>query len=103
VLPLPDSGVAYLLLRRRYGGVRGSRTESAASPIQPDDGAAIVGAVKQEVIHGGVDVDLAQGMVSGRLTEMRWGLGVNVPVLLCPFVAVYLRCHPEQRDLVVAA
>jgi hypothetical protein len=47
--------------------------------------------------------DLAQKMVSGRLTEMGWGLGVNVPVPLCSFVAAYLRCHPEQRDLVVAA
>jgi len=32
-LPLPAGGVAYLLFRRRYGGVRSSRTRSAASPI----------------------------------------------------------------------
>jgi uncharacterized protein (TIRG00374 family) len=32
-LPLPAGGVAYLLFRRRYDGLRGFRTRSAASPI----------------------------------------------------------------------
>jgi len=35
-LPLPAGGVAYLLFRRRYEGLRGSRTRSAASPIPED-------------------------------------------------------------------
>ena len=46
--------------------------------------------------------DLA-GMVSGQLTKMRWTLGVNVPVPLCPSVAADLRRDPKQRDPVVAA
>jgi hypothetical protein len=40
--------------------------------------------------------------VSGQLAKMRWGLDLNIPVPMCPFVAAYLRRHPEQRDLVVA-
>jgi uncharacterized protein (TIRG00374 family) len=32
-LPLPAGGIAYVLFRRRYDGLRGSRTGSAASPI----------------------------------------------------------------------
>jgi hypothetical protein len=48
-------------------------------------------------------LDQAQKTVSGQLTKMRWGLGLNEPVPMCPFVAAYLRRHPEQRDLVVAA
>ena len=47
--------------------------------------------------------DQAQKAVSGQLAKMRWGLGLNVPVPMCQFVAAYLRRHPEQRDLVVAA
>jgi predicted GNAT family acetyltransferase len=46
--------------------------------------------------------DQAQKIVSGQLAKMRWRLGLNVPVPMCPFVAAYLRRHPEQRDLVVA-
>jgi hypothetical protein len=37
-LPLPVGGIAYVLFRLRYDGMRSSRTRSAASPI-PDDGA----------------------------------------------------------------
>jgi hypothetical protein len=47
--------------------------------------------------------DQAQKTASGQLATMRWGLGLNVPVPMCPFVAACLRRHPEQRDLVVAA
>jgi hypothetical protein len=47
--------------------------------------------------------DNAHRTVSGQLAKNRWGLGLNVPVPMCPFVAAYLRRHPEQRDLVVAA
>jgi hypothetical protein len=47
--------------------------------------------------------DQAQKTISGQLSKMRWGLGLNVPVPMCQFVAAYLRRHPEQRDLVVAA
>jgi hypothetical protein len=47
--------------------------------------------------------DQAQKTISGQLSKVRWGLGLNVPVPMCPFVAAYLRRHPEQRDLVVAA
>ena len=47
--------------------------------------------------------DQPQGMVSGKLTEMRWAPGMNVPVPMCPFVAADLYRDPEQRDLVVAA
>jgi hypothetical protein len=48
--------------------------------------------------------DQAQKAVSGQLAKMRWGLGLNLPVPMCPFVVAYLRRHPEQqRDLVVAA
>jgi uncharacterized protein (TIRG00374 family) len=36
-LPLPVGGIAYVLFRLRYEGVRNSRTRSAASPI-PDGG-----------------------------------------------------------------
>jgi hypothetical protein len=36
-LPLPVGGIAYVLFRRRYGGMRNSRMRSAASPI-PDGG-----------------------------------------------------------------
>ena len=32
-LPLPAGGIAYLLFRRRYGGLRRSRTRSVPSPI----------------------------------------------------------------------
>ena len=45
----------------------------------------------------------AQKAISGQLSRMRWGLGLNVPVPTCPSVAAYLRRHREQRDLVVAA
>jgi hypothetical protein len=34
--------------------------------------------------------DQAQKTMSGQLA-MRWGLGLNVPVPICPFVAGYLR------------
>jgi uncharacterized protein (TIRG00374 family) len=34
-LPLPAGGIAYLLFRRRFGGLRGFRTRSGASPIPP--------------------------------------------------------------------
>jgi uncharacterized protein (TIRG00374 family) len=34
-LPLPAGGVAYLLFRRRYDGLRGFRMRSGASPIPP--------------------------------------------------------------------
>ena len=47
--------------------------------------------------------DQAQKTVSGQLAKMRRGLGLNVPVPMCPFVAAYLRRHPEERDLVVAS
>jgi hypothetical protein len=47
--------------------------------------------------------DQAQEMVSEQLTEIRWALGVNVPVPMCPFVAADLRRDPKQRDPVVAA
>jgi hypothetical protein len=47
--------------------------------------------------------DHAQKTVSGQLATMRRGLGLNVPLPMCPFVAAYLCRHPEQRDLVVAA
>jgi hypothetical protein len=47
--------------------------------------------------------DQAQRMESGQLTEMRWALGVNVAVPMCPFVAADLRRDPKQRDPVVAA
>jgi uncharacterized protein (TIRG00374 family) len=35
-LPLPAGGVAFVLFRRRFGDLRGSRTGSAASPIPED-------------------------------------------------------------------
>ena len=47
--------------------------------------------------------DQAQKTISGQLSKMRWGLGLNVPVPMCSFVATSMRRHPEQRDLVVAA
>jgi hypothetical protein len=47
--------------------------------------------------------DQAQKTVGGQLATMRWGLGLYVPVPMCAFVPAYLRRHPEQRDLVVAA
>jgi hypothetical protein len=47
--------------------------------------------------------DQAQKTISGQLAKVRWGLGLNVPLPMCPVVAAYLRRHPEQRDLVVAA
>jgi len=41
-LPLPAGGIAYVLFRMRYGGLRSSRMRSAASPIPRDGGAATV-------------------------------------------------------------
>lgn len=42
---------------------------------------------------------LGSKLVAGALDDLRRrGLGV---VPLCPFVAAYLRRHPEQADLVV--
>jgi uncharacterized protein (TIRG00374 family) len=41
-LPIPAGGVAYVLFRRRYDGVRGFRTESAAPPISTDHPAGTV-------------------------------------------------------------
>jgi uncharacterized protein (TIRG00374 family) len=41
-LPIPAGGVAYALFRRRYGGLRSSRTGSASSPIPGNgDGATV--------------------------------------------------------------
>ena len=40
--PLPAGGIAYVLFRARYDGLRSSRTGSAESPIPADDDAAIV-------------------------------------------------------------
>jgi uncharacterized protein (TIRG00374 family) len=41
-LPLPAGGIAYVLFRLRYDGLRSSRTESASSPIPADgDGAKV--------------------------------------------------------------
>jgi uncharacterized protein (TIRG00374 family) len=41
-LPLPAGGIAYLLFRMRYGGLRGSRMRSADSPIPAGgDGATV--------------------------------------------------------------
>jgi uncharacterized protein (TIRG00374 family) len=39
-LPIPAGGAAYVLFRRRYGGLRGFRTRSARSPIPagPEEG-----------------------------------------------------------------
>jgi uncharacterized membrane protein YbhN (UPF0104 family) len=34
-LPLPAGAIAYVLFRRRYGGLRDLRTESSSSPIPP--------------------------------------------------------------------
>jgi uncharacterized protein len=43
---------------------------------------------------------LGSRLVAGALADLRSrGLGL---VPLCPFVAAYLRRHPEQADLVVA-
>jgi hypothetical protein len=47
--------------------------------------------------------DEAQKTISGQVSKMRWGLGLNVPVPVCPFAAASLRRHPERRDLVVGA
>jgi uncharacterized protein (TIRG00374 family) len=41
-LPLPVGGVAYILFRLRYEGLRKSRMRSAASPIPQDGGGATV-------------------------------------------------------------
>jgi uncharacterized protein (TIRG00374 family) len=41
-LPLPVGGVAYVLFRRRYGELRNSRAQSAASPIPSGDEGATV-------------------------------------------------------------
>lgn len=46
-LPIPAGGVAYVLLRRRYDGVRDFRTESAASPISSAPAAATVKSSKR--------------------------------------------------------
>ena len=46
-LPIPAGGVAYLLFRRRYDGVRAFRTESAASPISSAPGSATVKSSKR--------------------------------------------------------
>jgi uncharacterized protein (TIRG00374 family) len=42
-LPLPAGGLAYVLFQMRYGGLRRSRTRSAASPIPPPVAAATMG------------------------------------------------------------
>jgi hypothetical protein len=47
--------------------------------------------------------DQAQKTISGQVSKMRWGLGLNVPVPVCPFATATLRRHPERRDLVVGA
>jgi hypothetical protein len=47
--------------------------------------------------------DEAQKTISGQVSKMRWGLGLNVPVPVCPVAAASLRRHPERRDLVVGA
>jgi len=47
-LPLPVGGVAYVLFRLRYDGLRSSRTESASSPIPADQDGAIVGSSKTQ-------------------------------------------------------
>ena len=46
--------------------------------------------------------DQAQKTVSGQLATMWCGLGLNVPLPTCPFVAAY-PCRYPERDLVVAA
>jgi len=46
-LPIPAGGVAYVLFRRRYDGVRDFRTESAASPISSAPGSATVKSSKR--------------------------------------------------------
>lgn len=43
---------------------------------------------------------LGSRLVAGALDDLR-GRGLGL-VPLCPFVAAYLRRHPEQQDLVVA-
>jgi hypothetical protein len=43
-LPLPAGGIAYVLFRRRYGGLRNSRAQSAVSPIPADGEGATVAA-----------------------------------------------------------
>jgi hypothetical protein len=41
-LPLPLGGIAYVLFRLKYDGLRSSRSESASSPIPSDaDGAKV--------------------------------------------------------------
>jgi hypothetical protein len=47
--------------------------------------------------------DQAQKTMSGQLAKMRRGLGLDVPVPMCPFIAACLPRHREQRELVVAA
>jgi hypothetical protein len=46
-LPIPAGGVAYVLFRRRYDGMRDFRTESAASPISSASDGATVGPSKR--------------------------------------------------------
>jgi len=46
-LPIPAGGVAYVLFRRRYDGLRDSRTESAASPISGGTDGVTVGSSKR--------------------------------------------------------
>ena len=46
-LPIPAGGVAYVLFRRRYDGLRNSRTESAASPISGGNDGVTVGSSKR--------------------------------------------------------
>jgi uncharacterized protein (TIRG00374 family) len=48
-LPIPAGGVAYVLFRRRYDGVRDFRTESAASPIPRAQNGATVESSKRKV------------------------------------------------------
>ncbi len=59
----------------------------------------VIALVHTEVAPSAEGHGIGSGLVAGALDDIR-SRGLHV-VPVCPFVAAYLRRHPEQRDLVV--
>jgi uncharacterized membrane protein HdeD (DUF308 family) len=78
-LPIPAGVFAFALFRRRYGGLRGFRTTSAASPIRPRGPSGDSEVVKRSIGRSPMEstFDRATKVAGTQFTKMRWALGLN--------------------------
>jgi thioredoxin reductase len=74
--------------------LRAGRSVVIANGRGPESLTSIVGPSTRRKSTVESMFDQAQKAISGQLSKMRWGLGLTVPVPMCPFAAACLRRHP---------